>query len=995
MSTRRRRGVALLISIAVLSVLSVLGITFVRTMTIERYSASNYALSVRAQFMAQAGVARAIADLQERAGSASVGPNETWMFRDDSGGAIEFEEHADLESAKFPSFAFDKDGDGVFENGVGGTSTSDLVNGRAVSGVVAGVSVSGAGSAHFGQPTLLDDEGHVYVLRVRDTAGKINLNGPQASLAATLDHLGKAIAKHVELYDPIDGRGKKIVDLRDAQSSGRFASLDDLVGLLTATEVDDLRGYLTCHSWRDDTTILPEPSSDPAYLPGLAVEARHPVNVNTAAKVVLIALLRDLAGYARVTGATVDSKSASTPISESQAEAIADALVSARKTSPFRTYTQLASGFASAKAAAGLTDDQLAVLMAAFDPHPRLNQINADGVRQVSAAKADLTRHSTELCFGPNGYFEIESLGLVTTRKGQIIARAEELLIVRLMDIVRHATQADFTSAHVDSANTTTHPNLTLDTSPSTVDGQVAMFVPPPDVPSFRLTNFCFTVTSDGVSLPTNHIATHVPPEHAASVMASVENDRGWLTVEAKHEPKTGMEGFKFSPGTLGGKGKIESVSYCFSIPKDVLTEVKIATKAGSPADIVSFDVTTPGAVGTSATTENGFTITFDGLHHHTEDGETSKGLPDWFLATYAKSLDADFASKPKAATTRIQGVSVLKGSSLMADGVLTRRWTPELLAYEANANMPLDEGTIELWVKLGADGMAGTTEPIFNAVNPIVTTTDQALVTQIVRSGSSLLATRAYAGSPSAAASPYPYSLVESTASIADWRAGEWHHLSLVWFDGVDHRFYVDGVEIESKLASITPLALSGDDLGDRMAIGGVTYDGSTKSFSTSTIAEVKIFSAQEHAPGGFTAPERFVADGPSTSSYWHGKLAIALAAGARIKAIAWTERRPGGYAATSYTDLTTAPDVEVSYRLVGASSWIDVPKADLEGGDGRGVAVDLPVAAYGGTGTLPGLEYKLRFTGSVVPLNTTAAIDDVRVIVVSTPRVLWRRTG
>jgi len=309
----RNRGVALLISLAILAVLSILAITFVRLSRTERLSASNFALGVRAQMVCHAGIERAIAELREGASERQYSDlADTWVFRTDDGTDQGFYPGTTLDAAAFPSLPFDKDGDGVFENGTGTLSDDDLVNGRAISGMISGVGDTGGvaitGGLNYGRNYGIqqyDDDGLVYKLAVRDTASKLNINGKQSSLAAILDHLGKAILD-AELTDPIADRGAAIVAKRDTMPGGQFRDLQELVGLplipttttpLTASEVRYLEAYVTCSSWSDPTTIKPDPELDPETLPSLSVEPRHPVNVNTAPLGLLWALIVDLAGY--------------------------------------------------------------------------------------------------------------------------------------------------------------------------------------------------------------------------------------------------------------------------------------------------------------------------------------------------------------------------------------------------------------------------------------------------------------------------------------------------------------------------------------------------------------------------------------------------------------------------------------------------------------------------------------------------------------------------
>jgi len=109
-------------------------------------------------------------------------------------------------------------------------------------------------------------------------------------------------------------------------------------------------------------------------------------------------------------------------------------------------------------------------------------------------------------------------------------------------------------------------------------------------------------------------------------------------------------------------------------------------------------------------------------------------------------------------------------------------------LQFSTTNNLPLDQGTIEMWVALRADG-----------TNPIYSTQDHVLFQyrspngdfmQIDQSGSSQIL---YAGGNVNGQWESAYS---SLGGMSGWKAGDWHHLAFTYSSTLNvMSFYVDGV--------------------------------------------------------------------------------------------------------------------------------------------------------------------------------------------------------
>ncbi len=1060
----RNRGAALLMSLAILAVLSILAITFVRLSSTERLSASNFALGVRAKMVAHAGISRAIADLQKIAIDHPYSDlADKWVFRTNDGKDVGFYPGTELDDAKFPSLPFDKDADGVFENGTGTLTTHDLVNGRAISGMISKVGDTGgvaiSGGLNYGRNYGLqqyDDDGLVYKLAIRDTASKLNINGKQSSLAAILDHVGKAILE-VELTDPIKGRGAAIIAKRNTLPGGQFRELVELVGLplstgapLTATEVQYLESYLTCFSWSDPTTIKPDPKADPEELPVLSVEPRNPVNINTAPEGLLRALIVDLKGYEQrfVEGADVymgaatviDEKKETVAITWTEAGLIAKEIVAARKVESFKTWDQFKKfilGLQSKTGLTGLTDGQLDVLRANFNPNTLASRFNPCQQRAHLVAKFDLTRYSTELCFGSSGYFEIECLGLVTARKGQVVARAEQMAVVQVADIIRHTTQSDFESGKIANTRTVTHPEsiIDLETTGSLFDGQIEMFVPPPTVPEFSHTTYCIKVTSSPTSkLPSNHIVTAIPDAYVDSVVPTVTNDAGVNVVKVNSSP-TGLKGFKFASGSIGqDQNSIESISYCFTIPKGVLTKLEVGVKVGSDSATASMSLDPPDF--SAKLTIEGFTVQLLSWQDQDSEGNTGTGSPPaQFYAPFYDKFDAvaGYSTAWKGDVTsgklKKEGVSVFSGSSLLPDGMLSTRAMAQELGYKCTGNMPLEKGSFEFWVKMVGDGVTGSNEVLFYSLLPSAAPTQQTwegIMNKMERWGDEIINTRVYVGHPGGAVSPYALGYTESIANIADWKEHEWHHIAVSYFDMIDHRMYVDGVLVTDTFSATKDqytFVLGSNAPGDEFTIGGFEFSsptavnifnrgtvivaGKNERFSNTTISDFKIYTSDKiFGESGFTPDDKFLAN-PSTPTKWHGKFSILKGSSVTegttttwkgypvtIGSISWTEYQPTQWKTKTYNTSSSSTDTDVEVRVkVGSNGWRTVPTTASLGGDGRGYYVGETLPASTSGSDVKTVEYELTFTGSIDPFNVTPSIDDIQIaLAIPAQVVIWK---
>lgn len=139
-------------------------------------------------------------------------------------------------------------------------------------------------------------------------------------------------------------------------------------------------------------------------------------------------------------------------------------------------------------------------LKANFNPNVILNETNPDRNMYLRVDKTDLIVNSTEFCFTPMGYYEIESLGRVlrpsegagaggttggvtalTSAGNEIVAEKKILVSVKLYDAYRETSQRHFYAAEMDGSPQTglkprqsdpeTNNNLSLEIGPEIDNG--------------------------------------------------------------------------------------------------------------------------------------------------------------------------------------------------------------------------------------------------------------------------------------------------------------------------------------------------------------------------------------------------------------------------------------------------------------------------------------------------------------------------------------------
>ncbi len=468
-----RKGFALLVVLGTLGVLALLATAFVTLARLERRASQQRLNATRALLLARSGLEDAQARLsagQDPQAADNRYAGENWdgsadgllsfyessqeVYRRTGGGTAADLDACPVAQAMRPSFFVRQLGNPAVIS-VGGRD-------RGLSGRFASAEA-------------------VYALKVEDESAKINVNGgfldEQDRDSDAIPDCRDPDIRRIPA-DPKDtGRGwnfqlARILNVLGAQPQvgvtnlgtlvlqnrpmGGYASVADLQVRIGTGQ--DLSPYLTVCSWTDAKVVHPNAYlTQPATaslsevkkerLPlALEEEGRPPVNLNTASRPVLIALMDGLQavrfGRNRNNGPRT--------ISSVEAGKIADRLVLRRAGDPFETWGEFAvfcdTLVSDVFPGLGLEPNLIPpdILRANFDPNTGLNKEIPDQLMFRWVDKSDLTAWSTEGSLYPTGTFTLTALGRILGPDGRLLAERSLGAWVEAFTLVRQTTQKDF-----------------------------------------------------------------------------------------------------------------------------------------------------------------------------------------------------------------------------------------------------------------------------------------------------------------------------------------------------------------------------------------------------------------------------------------------------------------------------------------------------------------------------------------------------------------------
>lgn len=242
---RAERGIALLFSLAVLGVLSILTLAFVKMSQLERNISRQYLDKTRAMITAESGVESAMAHIRTWRGRSVLEFQESLDYNP-SNPAVDvfYAEDPSLESAIAPPVGFP-----------GGA----------------------AASGYVGNGTYVAN-GDFYKLKIRDTSGLLNLNDSNAVMdngQGRLDSMINSLSKALFGWFVASEIVAELIPQRDAEYGGAFSTLTEvrdvltqdrgaLPPVLTEDQYNEFEKHITLNSWVDPNVLHPHPAFDSA-----------------------------------------------------------------------------------------------------------------------------------------------------------------------------------------------------------------------------------------------------------------------------------------------------------------------------------------------------------------------------------------------------------------------------------------------------------------------------------------------------------------------------------------------------------------------------------------------------------------------------------------------------------------------------------------------------------------------------------------------------------
>lgn len=239
-----RRGIVLIVVLGILAILAMMITVFVTFQNVSLKVAFNFADDVRARMLAQSGIDTAM----DYTVSATAREMIYWGSDPDEEGPLPGSTGVPVEQAVNPSYAVEADSDPA-NTGAGSATARTMIVGGQTRGF--------SGAMTTGTYGLNSD---VYVLRVADTSGSIDINDGvghpyrQAVLERILNRLGD------EFVPPIATLGTRMMQNRPAAGFATKEEVKSLAGL-TDAEMAILSPNITTYAWKDPDVANPVPLS--------------------------------------------------------------------------------------------------------------------------------------------------------------------------------------------------------------------------------------------------------------------------------------------------------------------------------------------------------------------------------------------------------------------------------------------------------------------------------------------------------------------------------------------------------------------------------------------------------------------------------------------------------------------------------------------------------------------------------------------------------------
>ncbi|MBN4071894.1 hypothetical protein JYT83_00595 [bacterium AH-315-F18] len=465
---RHRRGMTLLIVLGVLAMLALFAGAIATITRIERAASANFNIRQQAGVVAQSALARLRSELlleSRRAPFSTLVPTSVrqgtisgaWMFRNDDGTKTGHGLVLDPALRAFPSLK---------------TTVT-----------VGSTDITCSGS--YG--STLTKFGDIAFMKVLDCASQLNVRGGQASLPVMLYHLGLALQRDNGLTEnPLPYDLALAIVARCQVGNGPNIAVDSKQDLrdLLGTQYDVLIDYLAIQGWSEASAMsnlgILDPVNGQAYpnTVQLGYERRYPININSAPRPVLTALLAGLNGTLRIKDLpdagrpavrsvrpakrtrgrteTADGGPGAT-IDFNRAYDLATSIITRRNTRPFTGWADF-RGFVTANATSADEGDLLRTALCSFyvayETHPNkgiLERLDKAHVfveaNVVGHGNVRATGGTTEICFSPMGFVEVEVLARILNHAGFIATETRKREVLQYLTVYRHDTQRAFEHA--------------------------------------------------------------------------------------------------------------------------------------------------------------------------------------------------------------------------------------------------------------------------------------------------------------------------------------------------------------------------------------------------------------------------------------------------------------------------------------------------------------------------------------------------------------------
>ena len=431
---------ALILSMAVLMLLSIMAIQFSGMASLEMQASYNFQESQGARLVAQAGIEFAIANIRTGFQDPLY---HLWRYRS-----------ADIDAHVDPQYYANRFAEDEIGAGVSLTAIQTVVPGintNYPSFATDATKVNIGGSERMVSGWVNGNRNQVYTLKVFDVASQININSFQdgSKLATVLNNLSWAIAQRqpyksssgFDSAGPLHGLGTQIFNSRPANG---YQNKSQLVGIsgdgksISESDLQFVYDYLTVYprpaEMQANSTFQRIRFTSPGNEKSYQQDLRSPVNINTASWPVLVAVFKDIG-------------TASIAISGDEAIVLANCVCISRLAGMY--FPDLANFFTfienqRSSIFSSDAEAKVSIIKANANASTFPRRLNPDKIIYQTITKADLTHHSTEFCYSPLGFFEIGILGECFDPHGVRTSVCEQSAVVKIFDLYIQATQKDF-----------------------------------------------------------------------------------------------------------------------------------------------------------------------------------------------------------------------------------------------------------------------------------------------------------------------------------------------------------------------------------------------------------------------------------------------------------------------------------------------------------------------------------------------------------------------